>query len=349
MKNIWIILIFILAVRLSSQEIKIEHQRGFIKSEFIYSLGDKPTPECHASTIVESSAGLLVAWFGGTEEGAADVGIWTSLYDGVEWTKPVNVANGDQEDGSQLPCWNPVLFQPSDGPLMLFYKVGPSPREWWGMLLVSENGGLTWSDPRRLPDGILGPIKNKPLELPTGELMCGSSKESDGWQVYLEITKDLGNTWRTIGPMNDKDKFAAIQPTLLLHVDRKDTAIVALCRTRQGCIGEFRTDNKNKNMGKRWTRMSCTKLPNPNSGIDGVSLSDGRLLLVYNHSDNARTPLNVALSKNGKKWIRAVRLEEKPGEYSYPAIIQTSDGLVHITYTWNRETIKHVVVNPSDL
>lgn len=351
MKKVYMALITmaILNTSVLSQEIKIEHQRGFIKSEFIYSLNEKPTAECHASTLVETENGLLAAWFGGTEEGATDVGIWTSSFDGIEWSKPIEVVNGKQEDGSQLPCWNPVLFQPSDGPLLLFYKVGPNPREWWGMLMQSTDGGKTWSEPKRLPDGILGPIKNKPLELPTGELMCGSSQENDGWKVYFEYTRDLGQTWRTVGPLNKNDKFDAIQPTLLLHADKKDTAIVALCRTKQGCVAEVRTDNKNKNLGKRWTRMKCTKLLNPNSGIDGVSLADGRHLLVYNKSDKARTPLNVALSKNSKKWIPVLRLEETPGEYSYPAIIQTSDGRVHITYTWRRQTIKHVVMNPSDL
>ena len=37
------------------------------------------------------------------------------------------------------------------------------------------------------------------------------------------------------------------------------------------------------------------------------------------------------------------------GEFSYPAMIQTRDGLVHMTYTWNRKRVKHVVVNPADL
>jgi len=38
-----------------------------------------------------------------------------------------------------------------------------------------------------------------------------------------------------------------------------------------------------------------------------------------------------------------------PGEYSYPGVIQTSDGLVHIVYTWKRQRIKHVVVDPTKL
>jgi alpha-L-rhamnosidase len=95
--------------------------------------------------------------------------------------------------------------------------------------------------------------------------------------------------------------------------------------------------------------MKATTLPNPNSGIDAVSLRDGRALLVYNHTERSRSPLNVAVSTDGKAWKAALTLEEQPGEYSYPAVIQTSDGLVHVTYTWKRERIKHVVIDPRKL
>src|SRR2546423_829891 len=120
-----------------------------------------PYPECHASTIVETAPGLLVsAWFGGTKERAPDVGIWVSRFENKRWTTPVEVANGIQPTGPRLPTWNPVLFQPPKGPLVLFYKMGPSPSKWWGLMMTSTDGGKTWSTPVRLPDGILGPIKN---------------------------------------------------------------------------------------------------------------------------------------------------------------------------------------------
>ncbi len=90
-----------------------------------------------------------------------------------------------------------------------------------------------------------------------------------------------------------------------------------------------------------------TALPNPNSGTDAVTLKDGRHLLVYNHTAKGRSPLNLAVSREGAAWEAALILESTVGEYSYPAIIQTSDGLVHITYTWKRQKVKHVVVDPS--
>jgi len=92
--------------------------------------------------------------------------------------------------------------------------------------------------------------------------------------------------------------------------------------------------------------MRATLLQNPNSGIDAAMLRDGRALLVYNDTSRGRSPLNVAVSADGREWKNVVTLESQPGEYSYPAIIQTSDGLVHITYTWKRERVRHVVLNP---
>jgi predicted neuraminidase len=313
-----------------------------VKSEFIFETNAVPFASCHASTIVESQGRLLAAWFGGTGEGHLDVGIWLARFVGGKWTAPAEVATGKQTDGSRQPCWNPVLFQGSTGPLMLFYKVGPSPSRWWGMLMTSNDGGLIWSVPRRLPSGILGPIKNKPIELSDGEILCPSSTEHNGWQVHFERTRDRGATWETTPPLNDGHKLAAIQPSVLSHAGGK---LQAIGRTRQGRIFElWSADN-----GKTWSELALTSLPNPNSGIDAVTLKNGCQLLVYNHTTKGRTPINVAVSSDGKDWRQVFVLENAPGEYSYPAVIQTRDGLVHITYTWNRVRIKHAILDPATL
>ena len=104
-----------------------------------------------------------------------------------------------------------------------------------------------------------------------------------------------------------------------------------LCRTRQGTIGECWSNDD----GETWTPLAPTDLPNPDSGIDAVMLADGRALLVYNHSHTGRTPLNLAISDDGRSWSALAILENQPGEYSYPAIVQGAEGMVHVTYTWN--------------
>ena len=351
--RVWYSAFFLVCVFTASTHAQ---QSTILKSEFLY--GDGVLPSCHASTLAETSDGTLItAFFGGPYEKHPEVGIYLSRFLNNAWTKPVEVANGVQYtkvDGKvvRFATWNPVLHQSKSGPLLLFYKCGPTPQSWWGMLTTSMDQGKTWSPPRRLPDGILGPIKNKPIELANGELLCPSSTETpntDIWQVHMEITSDLGVTWKRTEALNDGKEFGAIQPTLL-RLGPND--ILALGRTGQKAVFEMRS----KDGGLNWSKMKASKLPNPDSGVDAVTLSDSRHLIVYNHvsglpdSWHDRSPLNVAVSKDGFEWQPVCKLEDTPKEeFSYPAIIQTRDGLVHITYTWNRLKIKHVVLDPKKI
>lgn len=334
-----------LALILTQTSSDLDKQPGLIKRVFIYEKA--PYPECHASTIVETPKGLVASWFGGTEEKHRDVGIWVSRFVDGKWTPSVEVANGVINSNKRFPTWNPVLHQVPGGRLLLFYKVGPSPSTWWGEVKRSKDDGVSWSAAEKLPKDIYGPIKNKAITLKDGTILSGSSTEHQGWRIHFERSSDQGSSWTSTGPTHDGKEVGAIQPTLLLHSDGR---IQALNRTRgKGKIYETWSSDE----GKTWTKLKATTLPNPGSGIDAVTLKDGRHLLVYNHVDKAgiatgaRSPLNVAISKDGKVWEAALVLENEKGEFSYPAVIQTSDGLVHITYTWNRKKVRHVVVDPA--
>jgi predicted neuraminidase len=313
--------------------------RNSLSAVFIFDRA--PFRSCHASTIAETPSGLAAAWFGGRAEGHPGVGIWFSrLSPGGCWTAPVEVANGLQKGGQRLACWNPALFQSPDGSLYLYYKVGPSPQGWWGMVIVSADGGDQWSEPARLPGGVIGPVKNKPVLLDGDLLLCPSSTEVGGrWMVYFDLTRDGGRTWSAVGPLNDPHQFAVIQPAILVHAPHR---LQILCRSRQKVIVESWSDDG----GDTWQPMQATHLPNPDSGIDAVVLRDERSLLVYNPTTEGRSPLSVALSQDGKVWQRIIDLEDGPGEFSYPAVIQSADQKVHITYTWKRRRIKHVVLDP---
>ena len=314
-----------------------------LKAELIFPLEAPPTPGCHASTIAETRDGrLLAAWFAGTDEGNSDVGIWVSRLEKGTWSKPAEVANGVMSSQKRFPCWNPVLFQPKKGPLVLFFKVGPSPSQWWGEMVTSKDNGKTWQGRRRLDPQVVGPIKDKPVQLRDGRILCPSSSENAGWRIHLEVTKDLEH-WTVTGPLNDPTKISAIQPTLLQYPGGR---LQMLCRTRAtGFISQCWSQDG----GRTWGELTATELPNPNSGIDAVTLHDGRQLLVFNNTPKGRTPLNVALSSDGKQWKVVATLEDQPGEYSYPAVIQAKDGRVHITYTYQRKSIKHVVLDPEKL
>ncbi len=351
MKSIFLTLPFLLSgIFLFSGCATAPQKSAIVKSEFIYE--SATFPSCHASTIAETKSGLVAAWFGGTAERNPDVCIYISRNENGIWTTPVAVADGVGFSTNRLPTWNPVLFQPKSGPLLLFYKVGPKPAEWWGMMKTSDDDGKTWSAAMRLPDGILGPIKNKPVQLANGDILCGSSTEGDGgWKVHFERTSDFGKTWTATLPVNDAKEIGAIQPSLLFLNDGK---LAAIGRTKNDKVFEITSDDA----GFHWGKMTLSDLPNPDSGTDAVTLRDGRQLLVYNHNirtgsnNKGRSPLNVAISCDGKNWNAALVLENDsnaPSGFAYPAVIQTRDGLVHFTYTWERKRIKHVVVDLKSL
>lgn len=316
---------------------------NILSSGFIYE--NAPFPQCHASTIVETEEGLLSAWFGGTHEKNPDVCIYTSSLNNDKWSIPKRVADGIINDTLRYPCWNPVLFKEPNGLVVLYYKVGPNAREWWGMFKTSADNGKTWSEATRLKDGFFGPIKNKPVLTSNGRLICPSSFEdpkTDEWRVHFEISDDMGKSWKKVSIENDN--YDIIQPSVLFHPDDK---LQILARSKENyVVTSWSYDN-----GDSWSVPELTTLPNPNSGTDAVTLEDGTQLIVYNPTmrtegkwGGPRTPLSIAVSEDGVNWKDIHILEDQPGEYSYPAVIQANDGTIHVTYTYKREVVKHVAL-----
>lgn len=303
--------------------------------EFIFE--HAPFASCHASTLVETGPGeLLAAWFGGAAEGRPDVAIWGARKSAGRWSQPVELA---REPG--IAAYNPVLFYSQDKTLWLYYKFGPQPSSWTAARRSSRDHGKTWSEIERLPAGLYGPIKNKPLLLADGAIVSGTSVESyRAWACWVERSTDHGRTWSRHGPIVFPGQpYGIIQPAIVpLASGRLRMFVRSTQRIGRICYADS-TDG-----GKTWTDARPTALPNPNSGIDAVALRDGRILLVYNHTERGRTPLNLAVSKDGENWNSFLTLESEPGEFSYPAVIQASQGNVHVTYTWKRNRIKHVEI-----
>jgi predicted neuraminidase len=299
------------------------------QSEFVAER--MPTPSCHASTIVEVRPGeFLAAWFGGRAEGSADVAIWGARRKNGRWEEPAVLVREPQ-----IATWNPVLFHSADGVLWLYYKFGPSPQQWSAGRLFSRDGGASWSTPEHLPAGIYGPIRAKPLLLPDGAIVSGTSVESyQSWAAWIERSTNNGQTWSRIGPIT-LPSSGIIQP-VVVPMGGSHLRIYARSQMGKICVSD------SLDAGVTWTAAHAIDLPNPNAGIDVVRLRDGRLVLIYNHSATARSPLNLAVSRDGDHWTSFQALETEPGEYSYPAMIQGSDGQLHITYTWRRERIRYV-------
>ena len=309
---------------------------AIVQSEFLFETA--PFPSVHASTIAETREGLVAAWFGGTREGAPDVGIWVSRHVKGAWTAPVEVATGVQPDGTRHPCWNPVLVRDA-GPLARTLLQGRS--------RSAELVGRRAHIPRRRTDVERRPAPARRDSGTDQEQAGPTGRRHDHQPEQHRVQRQaesLAHPFRTVRPtrarrgpscgrrsLPNAPELHAIQPSILVHPGGR---LQAVGRTRSERV--FQTWSEDG--GKTWSPLTLTTLPNPSAGTDATTLRDGRQLIVYNHTPKGRSPLNVALSRDGTTWEAALVLESEPGEYSYPAVIQTADGKIHVTYTWKRQT-----------
>jgi predicted neuraminidase len=298
--------------------------------DFVFE--DGPTPACHAATIAVLGDGSeVVAWFGGTREGADDVAIWSARRPSTAdpWSEPALAARA-----RDVPCWNPVLFEGHDGRVLLFYKAGPSPQTWSGRVAVSTDGGRTWPERRALPPGVVGPAKNKPLRTPDGRVLCPSSTESHmAWGAWIEETDDDLARWRKHGPIY-RDGVGIIQPALVQGDD--DEHLVALCRTANA-RQVARTESRDG--GRAWSEPTLIDVAHNNSGLDAARLVDGRVVLVANAVTSGRTPLHLLVSDDlGRTFGTTEVIDDEPGELSYPSVV-AAGSTVRVVYTWRRERI----------
>ena len=333
---------------------------GAPKAEFVFETA--PFASSHASTVIELLDGdLLASWFGGSAEGNPDVAIYTSRRTKTGWAAPVEVIREPN-----IPTYNPVLFYTNDGRLWLYYKFGPHPDNWTAGRVFSTDDGKTWSTPEHLPAGLYGPIRAKPLVLADGTIVSGTSVESyRQWAVWIERSTDGGKTWMKIGPITvpvaargvkgdappavpGSGEWARtdgiIQPSVV-SLGGKHLRLYARSTAKTGkiCVAD------SNDAGVTWTQARPIDLPNPNSGIDAVTLKDGRVVMIYNHTDTGRSPLNLAVSKDGETFRMFETLESERGEFSYPALVQARNGDLLMTYTWNRKRIKFVRVPLADV
>ncbi|HEB89592.1 MAG TPA: neuraminidase (sialidase) [Deltaproteobacteria bacterium] len=317
----------------------------------------RPFAQCHAPTLVaRPDGGLLVAWFGGAYEGHSDVGIWMAecpaphpepsrksdpvRKPGENWTPPRLLARAGNEAH-----WNPVLFAVSEDAreLVLHFKIGRRIRDWTTWVQRSVDGGATWSVAEPLVKGDRGgrgAVRTKPIRIASGAWLAGASIERRRrWDAFIDRSANGLDAWEATPPIGiDRRRFAGkglIQPTLW---ESSPGSVHALFRSTDGRI--YRSDSQDD--GHDWSQAHPTGLPNNNSGIDVVRMEDGRLALACNPvSGNwaPRTPLSVLFSMdNGETWPERIDLETGPGEFSYPAILETRAGLV-VAYSWNRRRI----------
>ena len=326
----------------------------------------EPSPSigsCHAATIVElDDGGLLTAWFAGTHEGHGDVAVWLARYDGAQWQAPVKIV-----DEPDVPLWNPVLYRAPQGAIWLYYKVGPTVPAWTGMVIRSQDNGHSWSSPTMLPAGLLGPAKNKPITLSNGDILSGTSSETwQSWACWVEISEDGGHSWTKYGPITAPDDVNTDRSDHISAVWNEESQTLLLPQAHIGVIQPAVWENEpgrvrmvmratrrvgtvllaaSDDYGRSWSSAQPLDIPHPNSGLDAARLPDGRIVLACNPVREGRTPLSLLISSdNGDTWPQRIDLETEPGEYSYPSVIATDTGQVHVVFTDDRESIRHVSV-----
>jgi predicted neuraminidase len=319
------------------------------------------TPSQHAASVHSSaictlpSGDLLAVWYGGSREGAADVALFTArLPAGAPtWTAPVMVVDralaASELARSVRKLGNAVIFPDGRGLVWMVY-VSVSMGGWSGSSLnvkTSRDDGRTWSDSRRLT---LAPflnlstlVRNKPILAADGRI---------GLPVYHELAFKLPQIlWLTPGADGSVKEYrirtlpaknGLIQPALVaLGADR--VLMVLRDRSRERRMRTAYSDDN----GWTWSEPIVSALPNPDSALDALRLRDGRILLVYNHAASGRENLQLAISADaGRTWRPGPQIEAAVRkEYSYPALLEAPDGRIHLTYTWERQRIKHVEFN----
>ena len=294
-------------------------------------------PSHHGSTIEALSDGsLLAAWYSGAHEKAEDVAIFGSrLLPGADaWTTPEILHDTpDRSEG------NPVLFEMPDHVLWLFFVTieGDSWNDCPIYAKTSTDHGQTWGEPFYIREEKKWMTRNKPIVLSDDRILLPLYDESL-FQCHFMISDDNGATWNKWGMIK---QFQSLQPTVIER-DNGDL----YCMMRNAASQEI-WESLSRNKGETWKNARLSSLPNPGSAVDMVQLANGHIALAFNNSYERRNPLSIALSEDeGRTWsyIRNVEADDS-GSYSYPAIIQDSDGIIHLTYTYRRASIKHVAFN----
>lgn len=301
-------------------------------------------PAHHCSSIVEAPNGdLLVIWYGGSYESADDQVLFLSRRKkgARNWTPPEILIRSPGR-----PPGNAVIFVDGVGRIWVVWGrmegSRPIPRgSGWDncrlLYRISKDNGMTWSRDELFYHDTLGWLpRNLPITVAGGALLLPLSDGRNGHGVDLSFfleTRDNGTTWTRSSLISGGE-----QPTI---IQRNDGTLLAYLRTRPFILASESPDG-----GKTWTPARPTSLKCPDSGISMRRLGNGHLLLAFNNTDAARSPLHIARSLDeGRTWSVPLQLESNPGEYSYPSVYQTSDGKIHIIYTFRRYSIKHVQMN----
>ena len=297
----------------------------------------------HCSTVAEASnKDILCLWYGGSYESAEDQALFLARQRNGQaaWDEPQRLIFDPN-----MPPGNAVIFQGPDQRLWLIWGRMESERpirrgSGWGecrlMYRTSADNGVSWSGDTEIPDGFGSLPRNLPFTLSDGRFgipMSGEGPQGHGGSYILFLDPAVP-TWTRSAFVR-----GGSQPTI---IQRGTGELLMLMRSSPRIRQSISADG-----GATWSASQATELKNPGSGICMTKLRSGRVLLAFNDTDgDDRTPFNLIQSTDdGITWQDLRTLEADWGEFSYPSIIQASDGRIHLTYTYRRFSIKHTVFN----
>ena len=312
----------------------------------------------HATVHVPSLAQLpdgrlAAAWYAGSKECAPDVAIFLSTQRRIPpegWTTPRAVVTPrppSAELGRHVrSAGNAVLASDLRGRLWLVYVTIPF--GGWSVsslnVKVSDDQGETWSQSRRLTVSpffnLSTLVKNKPLLLADGGLALPVSHElltKSAQLLWLDGRPESGPGLR-LSSIGGAGTY--LQPAVLALGERR---ALALLRSKRGWVGR----STSLDAGSTWSTPEPSDLPNPDSGLDALLLSSGKVLMAGNSGDPSRSALILATSSDlGRTWKRVATLEDDAsGTFSYPFLLRARDGGIHLLYSYRGRGIRHAVFN----
>lgn len=319
-------------------------------------LPDTGAPSVHAASLIALKDGAVRAfWFAGSREGAADVSIYSSVYDShsANWSAPTVVMDRVSAEKSLsryiAKLGNPVPSRLPDGRLQLFF-VTVSIGGWAGSAIsaiTSDDEGLTWSHPQRL---IASPLLNLStlVKSPSVSFTDGLL----GLPAYHEWVGRFGEFLRVdAGRVIDKRRMSsgrsAIQP--LVFVSDAQDASAYFRQTRSSGLPKQIPVSSTQNAGQNWQQSEDLAIANPNSAVAGVTLKNGARILALNNIEYGRHRLVLMMnSPNSGQWQTVEVLEDDEAlpdaqrkEFSYPYMITVDGNDAHLAYTWDRKKIRH--------
>jgi len=342
-KILCLLFVAVISVLLTKTVLGDEDEKPYFRAELIF----KPSlrfPRCHSSTVTALPDGsLMAAWWNGSEEGGKDLVIRAARRPaGKEsWEAPRIL--GDTPDTTE---GNPVLFAAPNGEVWLFYRAGlPWAKMMWAK---STDTGKTWRKPEIFLDKPGWSFRSRVLLLANGDIIIpvmthgASGFTPTGSSTAFLYSTDNGKTWKQTKQIITKPRNN--EATI---IQRSNGSLLSFMRTYdRNASDRFLWQSESFDNGRTWSKASRTVLKNPSSAIELLKLQNGHVVLIFNNSQEARSPLCLALSlDDGRTWSYKRVLEDSPGRYSYPTLSQAADGLIHISYTFRRTHIKHVEVN----